>query len=215
MEIIPIILAGGSGTRLWPLSRETYPKQFLKLVGNYSLFQETILRVQSLDIIKTPVVVCNEEHYFICLDQLQEINAADVTFILEPFGRNTAPAIGVAAQYVKDNNNQSDSVLLVLPSDHLITDLDLFAQALTQAEPIIEKKYLITFGIKPTGPKTGYGYIEAAKKLTDNVRKVQRFIEKPDAITAEQFIQQDNFYWNSGIFLFQAEAYLSELKSHS
>lgn len=216
MNIVPIILAGGSGTRLWPLSRESYPKQFLKLVGRHSLLQETILRLKSLPITCNPIVVCNEAHYCICQDQLEEIGLTHVNFILEPVGRNTAPAIAIAAYYVKAHDTDYPSPhLLVLPSDHLITDMSLFLQAVTQAQTAVEKQYLVTFGIKPTAPKTGYGYIEAGESFIDSVCSVRRFIEKPKLEVAQQLIQQDHCYWNSGIFFFRTEVYLSELQRFS
>lgn len=211
MEIIPVILAGGSGTRLWPLSRETYPKQFLKLVGERSLFQETVLRANTLNSTETIYIVCNAEHYFICLDQLEEIHITNTQFILEPFGRNTAPAIAIAALHIK----HTEKAILVLPSDHLISDTALFTTSILQAKTAVNQYFLVTFGVKPTSAKTGYGYIEAGRNINHDVRKINRFIEKPNLETAQQFIQEKNFYWNAGIFLFRADAYLSELQLHS
>ena len=215
MEIVPVILAGGSGTRLWPLSRETYPKQFLKLVGDHSLFQETILRANALNNGKNIYIVCNAEHYFICIDQLAEIQINNTQFILEPFGKNTAPAIAIAARHVNHCEKEKDKAILILPSDHLITDLKRFEKAITHASAAVSENYLVTFGVKPTAPKTGYGYIEAGAQIHQEVKKINRFIEKPALELAESFLQKEYFYWNAGIFLFRPDAYLSELQQHA
>ncbi|MDP1574535.1 MAG: mannose-1-phosphate guanylyltransferase/mannose-6-phosphate isomerase [Coxiellaceae bacterium] len=214
MAVIPVILAGGSGTRLWPLSRETYPKQFIKLIGQYSLFQETILRARAVSESHCLYVVCNAENYFICLDQLSEIAINNVYFILEPVGRNTAPAIAMAALVVKAR--EKEKIVLIMPSDHQIKDIAVFKEAVVCAENIVKKENaLVTFGIKPTAPKTGYGYIECGEVIENTVCKIKRFVEKPTYETALQFLKTDSFYWNSGLFLFDAETYLIELQQQA
>ena len=209
-EIVAVILAGGSGTRLWPVSRELFPKQFLRLVTNNSLFQNTVLRVQSL--VQSLIVVCHRDHYFHCCDQLAELKIVDkVHFILEPCSRNTAPAIALAATYAKERIN-AQAQLLVLPADHhFMRSDDRFVMAVKQAAYLAEQSYLVTFGVVPTAPKTGYGYIQAGNQLTQQSYQVRRFIEKPDHQQAVQLIEQ-GCYWNSGCFLFQATMYLNELQ---
>lgn len=214
LKIVPIILAGGVGTRLWPLSRETYPKQFLRLVSQYSLLQETVLRAQSLVNIEQPMIVCNSDHYFISHDHLKEINVSGYQYILEPFGKNTAPAIACAAQFVLDKMD-SDSILLVLPSDHYIADQDLFFDAVYRAQVLANQGFLVTFGVVPTNPETGYGYIQAGEELTKETYLVNKFIEKPPLELAKQFVDNGNFYWNSGMFMFKPQVYLEELQKSS
>jgi mannose-1-phosphate guanylyltransferase/mannose-6-phosphate isomerase len=209
----PVILAGGSGTRLWPLSRKNFPKQFLRLQGESSLLQQTMQRCMALPQAKT-LVVSNEAHYFLCQEQLQAFSAK-ITYLLEPCARNTAPAIASAAHYIA-NLAGRDAVMLVLPSDHWISDDEAFQAAMIQsAQFAANEQVLVTFGIKPTGPKTGYGYIEAAKPLHDNLFAVSRFREKPDAETAAEYIASGNYYWNSGMFVCRAGTYLDELKRHA
>lgn len=215
LKIVPVILAGGVGTRLWPLSRETFPKQFLRLVSQYSLLQETVLRTRSLTDLANPLIVCNLNHYFISHDHLKEIGIQDCHFILEPFGRNTAPAIAAAAQWALQEYADSATVLLVLPSDHYIADQQLFLEAVNQAKNIAEHGFLVTFGVVPTSPETGYGYIESGEPISECAFKVVKFIEKPPLELAKQYVETSNFYWNSGMFMFTPQAYLQELNKYT
>ena len=209
----PVILAGGSGTRLWPLSRKNYPKQFLRLQGESSLLQQTMQRSLLLPQQKT-LVVSNEAHYFLCQEQLQAFSA-QITYLLEPCARNTAPAIASAAHYIASIAGP-DAVMFVLPSDHWIEDDEGWAAAMLKgAHFAADEHALVTFGIKPTGPKTGYGYIEASRSLAPQVFAVDSFREKPDAKTAEEFIANGHYYWNSGMFVCRAGTYLDELKQHA
>ncbi|MEO8367251.1 MAG: mannose-1-phosphate guanylyltransferase/mannose-6-phosphate isomerase [Pseudoxanthomonas sp.] len=205
--MIPVILSGGSGTRLWPLSREAYPKQFLALAGDDTMLQATWLRVQALAS-AAPLIVANEEHRFMVAEQLRQVDCSPAAILLEPVGRNTAPAIAVAAlQAIADG---SDPLLLVLPSDHVISDVAAFQAAVRAAEPAAREGRLVTFGIVPTGPETGYGYIRA--EAGKGVRAVAEFVEKPDADTAAKYLASGEYFWNSGMFLFRAGAYLAELE---
>ncbi|WP_147653671.1 mannose-1-phosphate guanylyltransferase/mannose-6-phosphate isomerase [Vulcaniibacterium gelatinicum] len=204
--MLPVILSGGSGTRLWPLSREAYPKQFLPLVGSDSLLQATWHRVAPLAT-AAPLVVANEEHRFMVAEQLREAGCETGTILLEPVGRNTAPAIAVAA--LEAMALGGDPLLLVLPSDHVIADVARFHAAVRQARPAAEEGRLVTFGIVPAGPETGYGYIRAA--AGEGVRAVEAFVEKPDADTAAGYVASGAYFWNSGMFLFRASRYLQEL----
>jgi mannose-1-phosphate guanylyltransferase/mannose-6-phosphate isomerase len=207
----PVVLAGGSGTRLWPLSRKNYPKQFLRLQGETSLLQQTMQRAMSLPQAKT-LIVSNEAHYFLCQEQLQ---AFDVSYLLEPCARNTALAIACAAQHLV-NLAGRDAVMLILPSDHWIADEAAWRQAmLLGAEFAAAEEALVTFGIQPTAAKTGYGYIEAGDPWRAEVLTVQRFREKPDLKTAEAFVASGHYYWNSGMFVCRAGVYLDELKRHA
>lgn len=209
----PVVLAGGSGTRLWPLSRKNFPKQFLRLKGETSLLQQTMQRAVTLPHAKT-LVVSNEAHYFLCQEQLQAF-APTITYLLEPCARNTAPAIASAAHYIATIAGP-DAVMLILPSDHWIADDKVWHAAMLEgAEFAASEKALVTFGIQPVGAKTGYGYIEAAQPLIGNVLAVNSFREKPDAKTAEEFIASGNYYWNSGMFVCCAGTYLDELNKHA
>lgn len=212
MKIIPIILAGGHGTRLWPMSRESYPKQFLRLVSNYSLLQETVMRCNGLDNAEKAIIICNIDHYFICLDHMQEINVVDPTFILEPNNKNTAPAIACAARHVSVNYPEP-CILLVLPSDHLILDQEIFFKSIQAALVIAQENLLTTFGVIPTSVETGYGYIERSTQKIHNGFLINKFIEKPHYEVAKKLIEQENYYWNSGMYLFTPTAYLDELKN--
>ena len=211
--LIPVILSGGSGTRLWPLSRESHPKQFLPLLGEHSLLQMTWLRLRGLPGAGAPMVVANEEHRFLVAEQLRQVGASPSALILEPVGRNTAPAIAVAA--LKAVAEGEDPVLLVLPSDHVIADEQGFRQAVLEALPAAEaggldgRGALVTFGIVPTSAETGYGYINAAAGT--GVRAVLCFVEKPDQFTAEKYVASGEYFWNSGMFAFRASRYLEEL----
>ena len=204
--MIPVILSGGSGTRLWPLSRSQYPKQFLPLVSNYTMLQETWRRLAELPTLQKPIVVCNAQHRFIVAEQLREIDAAPSAIILEPIGKNTAPAVTLAALAA-----HQDDVLLVLPSDHVILNIDAFQTAVQQAELLALQNYLVTFGITPITPETGYGYIKYAESLDNQVYSVIHFIEKPDAERAQIFVNDGGYLWNSGMFAFKAGSFLKEL----
>lgn len=206
-QILPVILSGGSGTRLWPLSREAYPKQFLPLTGEHTMLQDTWLRVAGVAT-QPPIVVANESHRFVAAEQLQQAGTATTAILLEPAGRNTAPAIAAAA--LEACRDGDDPLLLVLPSDHLIGDIAGFHQAIAQAAAVAEQGKLVTFGIQPTAPETGYGYIKAA--AGEGPRAIARFVEKPDLATAQSYVASGEYYWNSGMFLFRASRYLQELE---
>ena len=208
-SLVPVLLSGGSGTRLWPLSREAYPKQFLPLVGEESMLQETWRRVAGLAG-AAPLAVANEEHRFMVAEQLRQAGAEPAAILLEPVGRNTAPAIAAAA--LQATAAGGDPLLLVLPSDHAVRDAAAFGRAVQAARPAAEAGRLVTFGIVPTGPETGYGYIRAA--AGEGVRAVERFVEKPDAETARGYVASGEYFWNSGMFLFRASRYLEELGRH-
>lgn len=208
LPILPVILSGGSGTRLWPLSREAYPKQFLPLVGDVTMLQATWNRVAAIAG-KAPIVVANQEHRFMAAEQLRECNVTPQALILEPIGRNTAPAIAIAALQALAAGD--DALLLVLPSDHVVRNDAAFHAAVQQAATAADAGKLVTFGIVPTAPETGYGYIKA--KAGPGVHAVDRFVEKPDLATAEQYVTSGEYYWNSGMFLFKASRYLQELEA--
>ena len=210
-RLIPVLLSGGSGTRLWPLSRETHPKQFQPLVGTDSLLQATWRRVAPLAGAGAPIVVANEEHRFMVAEQLRLAGVVPSALLLEPVGRNTAPAIAVAALQALSGGD--DPLLLVLPSDHVIGDEAGFRTAVEAAGPAAEAGALVTFGIVPTGPETGYGYMKAAAGT--GVRPVERFVEKPDLETARAYVAGGDHFWNSGMFLFRASRYLAELERFS
>ncbi|WP_315387400.1 mannose-1-phosphate guanylyltransferase/mannose-6-phosphate isomerase [uncultured Stenotrophomonas sp.] len=208
LPILPVILSGGSGTRLWPLSREAYPKQFLPLVGDVTMLQATWNRVAAIAG-APPIVVANQEHRFMAAEQLRECNVSPQALILEPIGRNTAPAIAIAALQALAAGD--DALLLVLPSDHVVRNEAAFHAAVQQAAIAAEAGKLVTFGIVPTAPETGYGYIKAQAGV--GVRAVDRFVEKPDLATAEQYVASGEYFWNSGMFLFKASRYLQELEA--
>ncbi len=205
-DVQPVLLSGGSGTRLWPLSREAYPKQFLPLVGEDTMLQATWRRVAALSSL-APIVVANEDHRFLVAEQLRVIGAPTPRIVLEPVGRNTAPAIAAAALIARLEGG--DPLLLVLPSDHVVRDDAAFRDAVRAAAPAAEAGALVTFGIVPQAPETGFGYIQA--DAGDGVRKVLRFVEKPDAATAQGYLDEGGYYWNSGMFLFRASRFLEEL----
>jgi mannose-1-phosphate guanylyltransferase/mannose-6-phosphate isomerase len=202
-----VLLSGGSGTRLWPLSREAYPKQFLPLAGDDSMLQATWLRVAPIAP-PPPIVVANEEHRFLAAEQLRLVGVSDPAIVLEPVGRNTAPAIAAAALQALAAGD--DPLLLVLPSDHVVRDADAFRAAVEAAMPAAEQGALVTFGIVPDAPETGFGYIQAERG--EGIRKVLRFVEKPDGGTAQRYLDDGGYYWNSGMFLFRASRYLDELR---
>lgn len=211
--IIPVILSGGSGTRLWPLSRAMYPKQLLPLFGNNTMLQETVLRVASISGIGRLICVCNDEHRFLVAEQLRQIGAENPTIILEPFGRNTAPAVAIAALSLVES--QPDSLMLVMPADHVIVDTSAFSLAIEAGRALAEAGSLVTFGIVPDQPETGYGYIKAPASVSGPARPVVEFIEKPSFDRAEKYVASGDYFWNSGIFLFRPDVYLAELATSS
>lgn len=210
--ILPVVMAGGSGTRMWPLSRNQFPKQFLTLHGDHSMLQETIFRLSDLDV-TAPLVICNEEHRFSVAEQLRLAEIKNSGIILEPVGRNTAPAIALAAlQCVKENK---DPLMLVLAADHIIKDDQSFVQSVNQAVPFAQSGKLVTFGIVPTAPETGYGYIKRGEGLAGEGNQgyqVDQFVEKPNKEIAQQYLDSGEYYWNSGMFLIKASRFLEELK---
>lgn len=213
MMIIPVILSGGSGTRLWPLSRETYPKQFLPLVKQSTMLQDTALRVLGVEAMAAPMVVCNEQHRFMVAEQLRSIGIHPSAIVLEPVGRNTAPAVAVAALHAQNQHSDSDPLLLILPADHVIADVSGFRAAIAQVAAQAQAGSLITFGIVPNAAETGYGYIKAGASLnSQGIYAIERFVEKPDQATAETYLQSGDYYWNSGMFLLRASAFLAELE---
>lgn len=210
--LLPVIMAGGTGSRLWPMSRELYPKQFLRLYGQRSMLQETVLRLDDVDA-REPVVICNQEHRFLVAEQLRQINKLSHNIILEPVGRNTAPAIALAALSAIENGD--DPILLVLAADHIINNKTSFHQAIKSAFKFAMQGRLVTFGIVPTGAETGYGYIHRGQEeaLGENIAyQVSRFVEKPNKETAESYLASGEYYWNSGMFMFRAKKYLEELE---
>ena len=213
--MIPVILAGGSGSRLWPKSRVAYPKQFLKLTSEQSMLQDTLKRLPQSGT-SPPLLICNEEHRFLVAEQLRKINYQHQGIMLEPEGRNTAPAIALAEQAVQNAHNP---MLLVLAADHLIQDTEAFHQALDKAKTLAEQNYLVTFGVVPETPHTGYGYIKSGTSVTHQDTllgyQVARFVEKPDMLTAQDYVQSGDYYWNSGMFMFKAQTYLDAMKMHS
>lgn len=211
--LIPLILSGGSGTRLWPVSRKNLPKQFLPLVGNGTLFQQTIARTRQLPDVAAPIVVASEDHRFLAADQLLEAGIEDATIVLEPLARNTAPAIALGALQALQQN--PEALLLVLPADHLIGDTAAFVAAVQRATPLAEQGWLVTFGIRPDRPDTGFGYIRRAESVGDTGYRVEQFVEKPDLATAESYLADGGYDWNSGMFLFKASRYLQELAAQA
>lgn len=205
--MIPVILSGGSGTRLWPLSRGHYPKQFLPLVSEYTMIQETMRRLRGLPNCQNPLAVCNEAHRFMMAEQLRACDIHPAAIILEPIGRNTAPAVALAAMAA----GSGDDILLILPADHVIHDVKAFQQAVTQAEILAQQDYLVTFGIVPNAPETGYGYIKRNSQMHQGAYPVAAFVEKPDMATAAEYVQSGDYFWNSGMFAFKASVYLAEL----
>lgn len=209
----PVILSGGSGSRLWPLSRQNQPKQFLTLIGNHSLYQETILRASRLPDVESPVTVCSDDHRFMVGEQLHEISMRHGGILLEPTARNTAPAIALAALHVLAHDDQA--TMLVLPADHLIEDESAFREAVARATVLAEGDWLVTFGIQPDAPETGYGYIARGDQLSEGTYQVGCFVEKPDLLTAQSYIESGSYVWNSGMFLFKAQRFLEELERHA
>ncbi|NBA96218.1 mannose-1-phosphate guanylyltransferase/mannose-6-phosphate isomerase [Pseudomonas sp. R5(2019)] len=211
--MIPVILSGGSGSRLWPLSRKQFPKQFLALTGEHTLFQQTLSRLvfEGMD---TPIVVCNKDHRFIVNEQLSALKLETQAILMEPFGRNTAPAVAITA--MKLVNEGRDELMLVLPADHVIDDQKALQRALTLATVAAERGEMVLFGVPATKPQTGYGYIKSNNDalLPEGVSRVAQFVEKPDKKRANEFVQAGGYFWNSGMFLFRASRFLEELKKH-
>jgi mannose-1-phosphate guanylyltransferase len=206
--IVPVILSGGSGTRLWPLSRKLHPKQFINLVNETSLFQDTIIRLPNG--FSDPLIVCNEEHRFLAAEQLREIDKKTSGIILEPEGRNTAPAIAVSALKLVANNQ--DPIMLILPADHLIKNIKMFHHSIKVAKSLAKDDKLVTFGILPDKPETGYGYIEADLNNDKTYYKIKSFTEKPSYKNAQKYLDSGKYLWNSGMFMFKASVYLKELE---
>ncbi|NIB44473.1 mannose-1-phosphate guanylyltransferase/mannose-6-phosphate isomerase [Pseudomaricurvus alkylphenolicus] len=210
--IVPVVMAGGSGTRLWPMSRSLYPKQFLPLVNQTSMLQDTCARLDGMES-AAPLVICGEDHRFTVAEQLRELDARQAgRIVLEPAGRNTAPAVALAALQATAGGD-NDPLLLVLAADHVITDVSAFQTSVEAAIAHAQTGKLVTFGIVPTGPETGYGYIRQGEDLGGAYR-VAEFVEKPNLETAEKYLASGDFAWNSGMFLFKAGRYLEELKAH-
>ncbi len=203
-----VLLSGGVGSRLWPVSREAHPKQFLSLVGELSMLQDTLHRTRGLDTSR-PMVVCNEDHRFMVAEQLRQLHVDSADIVLEPEGRNTAPAVGLAALLAL--RDDPDAVLLVLPADHVIQDANAFVAAVQRALPLAEQGYLTTFGVVPSQPETGYGYILRGEELGDGLYQLSRFVEKPDLATARSYLEEGNYLWNSGMFLLRAATYIEQL----
>lgn len=208
-QITPVILSGGAGTRLWPMSNESKPKQFLPLTGRLTMFEMTLQRCQDRSLFNGPVIIGNDKHTSLINDQLVSIGCNDATILLEPCARNTAPAIALAALTTKS----PDTILLVMPSDHVISDNESFYTAIESAAPHAASGQMITFGIQPTGPETGYGYIKAGNQIETGIFSVEKFVEKPALAQAKVMISDGGHFWNGGIFLFRADAYLNALAS--
>lgn len=208
--IQPVILCGGSGTRLWPLSRSGFPKQFLCLTGNESLFQQAVKRLQGIGVQSTaePYIVSNEEHRFLAQEQLREIGLEKATFLLEPMARNTAPALTLAALAARDSGD--DPILVVTPADQTIGEEAVFRQAMQEAIATAERGEIVILGITPDKPETGYGYIKT--QLGENAALVERFVEKPDLETAKAYLAEGGYYWNAGMFVLRASTWLAALE---
>ena len=215
MKIYPVILSGGAGTRLWPLSRAVLPKQLLPLVADKTMLQETALRVANWPGVMAPLVVCGNDHRFMVAEQMREIGITPLGILLEPVGRNTAPAVAAAAHHLKAID--PEAIMLVLPADHVIENHAAFREAVERAITLVGQGALATFGIVPKTPETGYGYIRRGEQVANcgECFKVARFVEKPDLETARGFLAEGGYYWNSGMFMFQADRYLAELQQHA
>ena len=211
ITLLPVIMAGGTGSRLWPLSRELRPKQFLSLEGEQAMLQTTIQRIAGLTPTK-PLVICNEAHRFLMAEQLRQLDTLERNILLEPVGRNTAPAIALAALYAVAQGD--DPLLLVLAADHIIRDVNAFHTSLHHALPYAAAGALVTFGIVAHSPETGYGYIRRGETVGEDAYRVAQFVEKPDLATAQHYVAASEYYWNSGLFLFRASRYLQELQQH-
>ena len=217
-SIVPVILSGGAGSRLWPLSRENHPKQLIRLLGESTLLQATIQRLAALDCVRAPIVVCNDEHSFLVAQQLEAIEVEPSAILLEPAARNTAPAIAAAAfEALAQSGKDESPILLVLPADHVIRTEILFAGAVRNAVREARTGKLVTFGVTPTRPETGYGYIKAGlpSETENEALSVDEFVEKPDIARAAAWVEEGGYFWNSGMFVFGAHEYLQELGVHS
>jgi mannose-1-phosphate guanylyltransferase/mannose-6-phosphate isomerase len=212
--LFPVILSGGAGSRLWPMSREALPKQLLPLISDQTMLQETVLRLANIPAIEPPLLVCNNEHRFLAAEQLMQIGVKPLALMLEPLARNTAAAIAAAAKYLYDID--PDAMMLVLPADHLIENLNALSEAVEQARQIAAQDFLVTFGLAPNSPETGYGYIHKGEALSelDSAFRVDRFEEKPDYDTACRYVDDGGYYWNSGMFVFKASVFLEELNQY-
>jgi mannose-1-phosphate guanylyltransferase/mannose-6-phosphate isomerase len=218
MKLVPVILSGGAGTRLWPLSRELLPKQLLALTGERTMIQETVARLAGFPGTTGPLVVCNEAHRFLVAEQLREMGVSPAGILLEPVGRNTAPAIALAAHSVLAQGD--DALMLVLPADHVLQDLAAFQAAIALAVPAAKAGKLVAFGIVARSPETGYGYLKRAKSTAPGTspvgpEKIEQFVEKPDLERAREFIASGDYFWNAGMFLFSARRFLEELEQHA
>lgn len=213
-DLIPIVLSGGAGTRLWPISREAHPKPFIRLPDGQSLLQKTFLRAASLPGVQRILTVTNRDYYFQTKDEYRSLAASvEPLYLLEPCGRNTAPAIALAGLYAQGHFGPH-TPLLILPADHLIEKLEAFHQAVVAAVTLAQQGWLVTFGVKPTAPETGFGYIEVGESIAHGTGlKAQRFVEKPDAMRAEEYLASGRFYWNAGMFCFTAEALLTAMET--
>ena len=211
--LIPVILAGGSGTRLWPLSRSLYPKQLIELTSDKTMLQETVLRLDHIENTGPPILICNENHRFMVAEQLREIGIKNYIIILEPVGKNTAPAVATAA--LKSVAEYEDPYLLVLPADHYIGDNDGFMNSIKKACKFAENDKILTFGIVPQSPETGYGYIKKGNNINGNIYEIEKFVEKPDLETAKKYFSSDNYLWNSGMFLFRSKSMIKEFETYS
>ncbi|MDH4273731.1 MAG: mannose-1-phosphate guanylyltransferase/mannose-6-phosphate isomerase [Gammaproteobacteria bacterium] len=217
--LLPVILSGGAGTRLWPASRETHPKQLLSLLGEHTLLQQTALRLQGLArempgvTIRSPLVICNDTHRFIVAEQLRQIDVTPERIILEPVGRNTAPAMTLAAQF--GNHEVDDPLLLIMPADHVIKDANAFHRAIAAASEMADSSYIVTFGVVPHRAETGYGYIKKARTVNaaSGAADIASFVEKPDALTAQDYVSSGDYLWNSGMFLCRASVWLQAISS--
>ncbi|MFT6956870.1 MAG: mannose-1-phosphate guanylyltransferase/mannose-6-phosphate isomerase [Halieaceae bacterium] len=210
--LIPVILSGGVGSRLWPVSRELHPKQFLPLLGELSMLQETLQRSSALEV-APPIIVCNEAHRFLVAEQLRQIQLHSGAIILEPEGRNTAPAVALAA--LKALSEDPEAQLLILPADHHIQDVAAFITAAENSLDLVAEGRLVTFGVVPTSPEIGYGYIKCGDSRGDTQFDLECFVEKPDLVTAQAYLESGDYLWNSGMFLFRASTYLEELQVHA
>ncbi len=214
ITIKPVVLSGGSGTRLWPLSRQLYPKQLLPLVGDKTLLQDTIIRLENFpNVSDTVTVICNDSHRFLVAEQLREINVKADALLLEPVGRNTAPALTLAA--IANREAGHDDVLLVMPADHVIQDTNTFQKILTEGSKLASQNMLVTFGIVPTKAETGFGYIKQGKAIDGESFVIDEFVEKPNAETAQKYLDSGEFLWNSGMFMMKASIWLAQIGQHA